>query len=139
MSRARYELPSLFVQPLMSCAKYPRTAMSFARPEIDIDDLDGQVNGALRAIAARFGSIARVDLPSALRSRLTSFMSAAPFESEPAGGGVATDCVENSFVAPYTNETPYSDETLLPLTASILNHFAPDTADPAQLALYDPP
>ena len=63
--------------------------MSLARPVIEREDFVGQVNGAFRAIATRLGSIARLDLPSAFRSALTSRMSAAPFESVPAGGGVA--------------------------------------------------
>ena len=74
--------------------------MSLARPVIDREDLVGQANGAFRAIATRLGSIVRVDLPSALRSALTSRMSAAPFESVPAGGGVAYDVAAlNSLVA----------------------------------------
>ena len=63
--------------------------MSLARPVIVSDDFVGQANGAFRAIATRLGSIARLDLPSAFRSALTSRMSAAPFESVPADGGVA--------------------------------------------------
>ena len=53
-------------------------------PVIEREDFVGQVNGAFRATRYRLGSIARLDLPSALRSALTSRMSAAPFESEPA-------------------------------------------------------
>src|SRR6185369_11649665 len=107
MSRARYAVPSLFMQPLMSCEKYDRTAMSRARPVIVIDDFVGQANGALRAMATRLGSIGSVDLPRAFRSRFTSFMSVAPFESAPAGGGVsyAVGSV-NSLVAAYTEDTP---------------------------------
>ena len=74
--------------------------MSLARPVIDREDFVGQANGAFRAIATRLGSIARLDLPSALRSALIRRMSAAPFESVPAGGGVAyVDAALNSLLA----------------------------------------
>ena len=75
--------------------------MSLARPVIEREDFVGQANGAFRAIATRLGSIARLDLAECLAiGARSSRMSAAPFESVPAGGGVAaTVAALNSLVA----------------------------------------